>query len=266
MTSPITSGPCSTWTPIWCCDLLDTAAVTGTALQAATEVLWALSGRQFDACTVELWPCRRSCLDDGVFSGWNQWTGGTWTYPQPALIRGQWFNLTCGSCFGECSCAFLSRVELPMPILSVDEVKLDGQTLTAGTDYRLDDSKYLTRLGDIWPWCNDLSQLEGDGTWSVTVTIGKAVPAMGQMAVGELACEFAKACVGDDACRLPKTVQQLTRQGVSLTFIDPNQLFENGLTGLYFSDLFINAVNPDRRRAPARVYNLDEPSPERLGS
>jgi hypothetical protein len=51
-----------------------------------------------------------------------------------------------------------------------------------------------------------------------------------------------------------------------MTFIDPNQLFENGQTGLYFSDLFIRSVNPDGRRAPARVYNLDEPNPERLGS
>jgi hypothetical protein len=202
--------------------------------------------------------------------GWNQWTGGvggTWTYPQPALIRGMWFNLTCGTCAGECSCTMLSRIELPMPIINVIEVRMDGVALIPDVDYRLDDGKYLTRLGgELWPWCNDLTQLEGEGTWSVTVTLGKDVPVMGQMAVGELACEFAKACVNDNSCKLPATVQQLTRQGVSLTFIDPNQLFENGLTGLYFSDLFIRSVNPDGRRAPARVYNLDQPDPERLGS
>jgi hypothetical protein len=260
------SGPCSTWTPIWCCDLLDTAAVTGTALQAATEVLWALSGRQFDSCNVEIWPCRRECMTD-LPGGWNSWTGGTWTYPQPALIAGTWFNLTCGSCVGECSCTALSQVELPMPVLNVIEVRMDGVALIPNVDYRLDDGRFLTRLGgEDWPWCNDLSQLEGEGTWSVTLTIGKDVPVMGQMAVGELACEFAKACLGDDECRLPKTVQQLTRQGVSLTFIDPNQLFENGLTGLYFADLFINAVNPKRNMAPAKVYNLDEPGAPRLGS
>jgi hypothetical protein len=154
-----------------------------------------------------------------------------------------------------------------MPIINVIEVRMDGEALIPDVDYRLDNGKYLTRLGgELWPWCNDLSQLEGEGTWSVTVTLGKDVPVMGQMAVGELACEFAKACVGDDSCKLPATVQQLTRQGVSMTFIDPNQLFENGQTGLYFSDLFIRSVNPDGRRAPARVYNLDEPNPERLGS
>jgi hypothetical protein len=263
-----TSGPCSTWTPVWCCDLLDTAAVTGTALQAATEVLWALSGRQFDACNIEIWPCRRECFSDAPF-GWNEWTGGigSWSYPQPALIRGLWYNITCGSCMGSCSCTPLSQVKLPIPIINVIEVRLDGEALVPNVDYRLDDGQFLTRLGgEDWPWCNDLSQTEGVGTWSVTVAVGKDVPTMGQMAVGELACEFAKACVNDETCKLPATVQQLTRQGVSLTFIDPNQLFENGMTGLYFSDLFIRSVNPDGRRAPARVYNLDEPAPNRLGS
>jgi hypothetical protein len=263
-----TSGPCTTWTPIWCCDLLDSAAVTGTALQAATEVLYALSGRQFDACTIELWPCRRNCFGDNWAFGnsWYEWSGGL-TYPQPALVGGAWFNITCGSCLGECSCTFLSQVKLPVPVISIDEVRLDGEVLVPNVDYRLDDGQFLTRLGgNQWPFCNDMSQTSGVGTWSVIATYGKTVPTLGQMAVGELACEFAKACTGNDDCRLPKPVQQLTRQGVSMSFLDPNEVFANGRVGLYFSDLFISTVNPKALPQPSRVYNLDEPSHHRLGS
>lgn len=268
MTSPRTSGPCLTsWDYEWCCDLLDTGAVTGVPLQAASEVLYALSGRRFDVCQLELWPCRRSCYGAIWPFGntWAQWGGGL--YPQPALIGGQWFNLTCGQCLDDCSCTPLSRFKLPEPIIDIVEVRVDNQVLVAGTDYRLDDGRFVTRLGgESWPICNDLTQVTGTGTWSVTVRYGEEPPPLSRMAVGELACEFAKACNGDDTCRLPKPVQQLTRQGVSMTFIDPNEYFKNGVVGLYFADLFINTYNPYRRQSRSKVYNIDEPEFPRLGS
>jgi hypothetical protein len=260
-----TSGPCENWTPIWCCDLLDMSAVTGTALQAATEVLFALSGFQFNSCPIELWPCRQSCYGgDWPFSGWGEWGS---TYPQPAMVNGSWMNLTCGQCLDPCSCTVLSQISLPGPIIEIIEVRVDDVVLVPNVDYRLDNGHFLTRLGGLsWPTCNDLSQTAGEGTWSVTISYGKEVPILGQYAVGELACEFAKACVGDDTCQLPKPVQQLSRQGVSMTFLDPNELFADGRVGLYFSDLFIGTFNPGKRRGRSRVYDIDKMEPRRLGS
>jgi hypothetical protein len=145
------------------------------------------------------------------------------------------------------------------------EVRVNNIVLTPDVDYRLDNYNLLTRLGGAeWPLCNDLSQTAGDGTWSVTVRVGEQVPQLAKMAVGELACEFAKACLGEE-CRLPQTLSSLARQGISMTFIDPNALFQNGRTGLYFSDLFIATYNPQRRLSRSKVYDIDSPESWQLG-
>lgn len=266
MTSPRTSGPCAVWDPIWVCDALaDIGAVTGTAVEVATEILYGLSGRRFDVCQIELWPCKRDCLGDvWPYIPFLPEVGGT--YPRPALIGGAWFNLTCGSCMDQCACSPLSQVKLPGPVIRIVEVRVDNEILTQDVDYRLDDGVILTRLNDAsWPLCNDFAQVTGTGTWSVTIEYGEEVPTSGRVAVGELACEIAKALIGTE-CQLPRAVQQLTRQGISMTFMDPNSIFEQGITGLYFSDLFINTYNPKHKPSRSRVYNIDEPDPHRLGT
>lgn len=252
-------GPCGTWTPIFECALpTGASAVTGVAVQAATEVLWGLSGRQFGLCTVTLRPCRRECYGEVWPPGWGQY-GQAAGYPQPALVAGQWFNLGCGGCAGDCSCSVVSEVVLPGPVHDVLEVKVDGVALVKNVDYRVDDFRLLVRLGGkTWPTCNDLTRADTQmGTWSVTLRAGQDVPAMGQLAVGELATEFTHLLLCNDKCRLPKSVQSLARQGVNVTFLDPSTVFQNGRTGLYLSDLFINTVNPSGRRGRARAYDID---------
>lgn len=254
-TAGLLGGPCTTWDPptAWCCNLTGaSAAVTGDALQAATEVLYNLSGQRFGLCEQTLRPCRRDCDDGWVGSG---------SYPQPALINGQWFNLVCGSCGDNCSCAFLSEALLPGPVYDITTVKVDGVEL-APDDYRLDDFHILVRLGgEAWPWCNNLTLDDSEvGTWSVTARFGEPVPALGALAVGELACELAKLLACDSSCRLPAPLQSLNRQGISLTFIDPNEVFTDGRTGLYAPDLFIQTYNPHGLRGRARSYGLDSPT------
>jgi hypothetical protein len=67
-----------------------------------------------------------------------------------------------------------------------------------------------------------------------------------------LACELVKAHLGVD-CALPARVQTLTRQGMSMAILDPQEFLAFGRTGLYEVDLAIAAVNPHglRRRATA---------------
>lgn len=253
-------GLCGSWDVTWTCPLpTGSEAVSGIAVQMASEVLYGLTGRQFGLCTVTLRPCRRDCHGDE----WPLLIGEYGTegdYPRPALYAGEWYNITCGSCSSGCSCTSVSEVALPGPVASVTEVRVDGVVLTKNVDYRLDDYRLLVRLGGAtWPLCNDINLANTEvGTWSVTFEQGTPVPQLGTVAVGVLATEFAKALLCDDTCGLPKPVQSLTRQGVSITFLDPNEVFADRRTGLYLPDLFISTVNPHNLASRSQVYDIDD--------
>lgn len=269
MTTPTPSqGPCLTWDPIWCCDLTGaSAALTGSALAIATEVLYHLSGQRFDICEFTVRPCRRECANGwlGGFGGyglgnWWEWGG---LYPRPYLFGGAWYNLTCGSCAGECSCTMLEEAWLPSPVASIVSVKLDGASLPASA-YRVDDYRKLVRVdGGTWPICQDLSKPDtATNTWSVTLTVGESVPQVGRWAVGELACELIKSCTGQ-ACFLPTNATQITRQGITIDFPTFSELLVSGSLGLRWCDIFIATYNPNRLRAAPMVWDVDRDSNRR---
>lgn len=259
MTSPGTPpGLCAPWDPIWPCALpTSTYEVTGTAVQMASEILWGLTARRFGLCEVTLRPCRRDCFTGALD------TGG---YPSPALVDGRWYNIACGDCTSSCSCTRVSEVILPGPVHDIVNVKINGVTLVPSVDYRLDDFRILVRLGGSqWPLCNDLNLTDDQsGTWSVTLNQGEEVPTLGRVAVGTLGLELAKSLVCDSTCMLPKPVQSLSRQGINITFLDPNEIFATGRTGLYVPDLFISTYNPNNLRRPSRVYDIDRLSDRRV--
>lgn len=265
------AGVCEIWDPILTCELpTGSEAVSGTAMEIATQVLHAMSARQFGLCEMTIRPCRRDCWGGSWPFGsgyWYQWSGGD-RWPYPALIGGLWYNLACGGCGDNCSCSIVHEVALPGPIYDITQVKVDGVPLTPGTDYRLDNSRLLVRLGgEAWPLCNDLNLADTEeGTWSVTFRTGRPVPTLGRTAAGVLGVEFAKMLLCDDDCALPLNVTQLSRQGVDITLLDPQEIFENRRTGLYLPDLFINTYNPNGRQMRARVYDIDAPYPRRTGT
>lgn len=257
-------SPCADWPVRWNCDVsTESPTATGKAVTAASYILWALTGRQFGTCTVTLRPCRRECYDS---SWWNNfgmpWTtawdyvGSTWP----------WFPAGCGGCRGSCSCTEISEVVLPNPVQSITTVKLDGAVAPTGS-YRLDNNRLLVRTdGQRWPRCNDLTKDDTQvGTWSVTASYGQPVPAMGEIAMGALACELLKAMRGED-CTLPAGVTNLTRQGVSIEIPDIGSIFEHGRTGLFTVDMFIIAANPNKIMQRARVYSPDRIPHRRAGS
>lgn len=259
--------PCEAWPVRWCtdCDISTTSpVVTGFAVDAATQILWGLSGRQFGLCTVtNLRPCRRTCPDLVGYP-----TIDEWGYPQPLLMAGQWFNVTCGGCAGECSCTEVSEFVLPGPVHNIVEIKIDGVVLPTGS-YRVDNRRLVVRTdGGIWPLCNDLSESDGVGTWLVTVRLGIEPPSpLADLAIGELAYEIIKACTNQSGCRLPtRFMTSLARQGVSMTFPDPTAMLENGLLGLDFCDLFLRTVNPDHLTSPSAIFSPDVPSVRRAGT
>lgn len=259
------AGPCQPWTPIWCQQLpISTAPVSGSALQVATEILWAMSGRQFDECTLTLRPCQKDCFG-GTWPYYDRWNEFGTGWPYPYNYNGQWFNLGCGGCPGDCSCTVLYEAALPQPIESIVQIKIDGAVMPTGSYTVYDYRKLIRTDGHPWPLCNDLNKPDTQpGTWSVTAVFGTTVPAAGQLAVGELAREIALACVGDNRCALPKPVQNLVRQGVSMTFLDPTQVFAAGKVGLFFSDLFISAFNPGGIAARAQAIDVQQSYPRRV--
>ena len=133
--------------------------------------------------------------------------------------------------------------------------------------YRLDDGIILVRTdgGECFPRCQNLDADDTeDNTWSVTVQPGEAVPYIGSIAAGKLACEFAKLCVGDADCALPEQLISLSRNGVEVQVADPNLFLENGLTGIQEVDLFIRSVNPNKLMNRPRIYSPDIRQPRQV--
>jgi hypothetical protein len=257
-----TATPCDPW-PYECADFPTGAsqALIDQSVAAATEALWARTKRRFGLCSMKLRPCGRDCFDSWPWiprRGWYNVGGYSWPWPQPALIGGKWFNITCGSCSSGCSCSRVEEVVLPYPVADVTEVKVDGVVMHPDR-YRIDDWRLLVRLdGEAWPRCNDLN-LDDDqiGTWSVTARYGTEVPQLGKLAVGELATEIARSCMGGSGCKLPaSTVKQVTRQGVTKVFFDAESAYAGGSLGLRWSDMFIKTFNPTNTGV-AMIYDID---------
>lgn len=254
-------GPCTPWTPTWTCDIdqiTGAAAVTGVALQVASEVLYHLTAQRFDECSVAIRPCRQECTNAYITSSW--WQYGA--YPRPYWWNGVWYNLTCASACpsNSCSCVSIDEVVLPGPI-NVTQVKVDGVILTENVNYRVDDYRKVVRIdGVLWPFCQDLSKADTEvGTWSITTTFGEPVPAIGRLAVGELGLEIVKYLTCADDCALPKGTVDVSRQGVSMTIANISEVLKNGFIQLYWCDLFINTANPNHLRARSAIIDLDSP-------
>lgn len=248
-------GPCTSWELDLSCCLVsggfpDPCLGDGTSVDqsiidamtlAASQFMWAATGRQFGCCTVNLRPtCNSQCPCDGplIDSGF----GFPWT---PRLLdSGEWTNVTCGN---PCNCVEMCTVPLPYPVCSVDEVVIDGVILD-DTEYTVTNfNKLIRKRSDgCWPKCNDLSLSDTElGTWRITVTYGKPVPQLVLLAANEFACQLIKKCVGRP-CDLPQRIQSVNRQGMSATFLDPMEFMREGLTGIFLVDLAIKTYNPHR--------------------
>lgn len=253
-------GPCHNYEYVTFCPIpIEAAAVSGYALGAASEIVYYASGQRFDSCQVTIRPCRKECYGDA----WPRLAGGWWEYgsgPYPALINGLWYNIACGTCGTSCSCSIVSETILPGPVQEISQVTVDGEVLVEGTDYRLDDYRKLVRLGGVlWPLCNDLNKgITEVGTWSVTAIYGEPLPNLGKLAVGQLFCNILADLLNED-CALPANVIDITRQGLSFSFQDVQDLVDSGFTGLKYVDAFIQRYNPNKLMARARLYDVDGP-------
>jgi hypothetical protein len=259
---PTEDGPC-----VWPVDIScfpDFASlpllIQTNATAWATYILWALTGRRFGSCPVTVRPCGPDCQGPGgylTFPVTAAANGGGMPWMIPWIDAGIWRN--CG-CAGGCTCSATCEVRLVGPVISIEEVVIDGLVLDPSA-YRLDWVKTLPTLvrtdGGCWPKCQDMDVATTEiGSFSITYQKGITVPVSGRLAAGRLAWEFAKACQGQE-CALPQQLSSLTRNGVSVEVVSPTDFLDSGLTGIADVDLWIRAVNPARKAQVSRVYSSD---------
>ena len=262
---PLPSTPCGWDVDTSCCPDWDT--YSDSLQQAGAEygamIMWATTGRRFGLCERTVRPC------GGYTSAWNLGGGsfyseGAWV---PYIFNGVWRNCSgCGnSGFGCCTCAPACEVWLPGPVHSIPAtgVSQDGEIVPVDA-WRVDEAQWLVRTdGDCWPLCQDFNLDEGAGVFTVTYFKGLEVPGVLLRAAGELACEYAKSCLGAP-CQLPQRMTSLSRQGVSVSLVDVDLMLRNGLTGLTTVDQVIRSFNPYGLTSKMRVSSPDYPSYPRI--
>lgn len=249
--------PCEPWTTPEevraCCSGLRIDFDLTPIINYVSAVLFRLSGRQWNGgCEKTIYPCRGSncgCCE----APWGTYSWQYPSYPVPSGDGSGWYNI--GRCAKRCE---LDRVKLAGPISSITEVVVDGVTLEPDVDYRVQAYRWLVRLGGAkWPCTNDLSGEPGDpGVWTVTYIAGKPAPADARYVASIYACEMAKARCGADNC-LPARVKNISRQDVDIAFADPMEFIENGKTGIYEVDQWLQSVNPHKIQRRGRVYRPD---------
>lgn len=229
------------------------------AVDLATEILFNLSGRRWPGtATSTIRPCSKTIADAYADSAYGE------ALPfYPVRSGGVWYNSvtnTSCACFtsSECGCTDIPQLTLGRWwVQSITEVKIDGVVLDPSA-YRLDQSRKLVRVdGGTWPCCQNLLLADTEeGTFSVTFVSGKTPPPGAIVAAQKLACEIAKAYDGQD-CELPERITSITREGVTMALIDPQEFIAEGRTGIYTVDLWLHSVNPNRIMKRGSVWSPD---------
>lgn len=224
---------CEPWTIAWPCDISGyEESLIALAQEAAQALLWSLSGRRYGICsTTESYRlnCASPCNPYGDAFG----PGVEWR-----LDGGLSRRLCC-------------RIHLAQrPVRSIDEVVVLGDLLDPA-EYALE-RDVLFRIGSCWP----CEQACDEPPVQVSYSYGIDVPALGVLAMGEMACEFLRGWTGAD-CRLPSNVTSITRQGVTLDLGDVDTLFRAGRVGMPISDAFLRSVNPNSLQSASQVYSPD---------
>lgn len=248
MVCPMTTTTPGTWPVDWSRlpEITDTnRSQIQAAANAATGVLWALTGRRFGLEAVEARPCphnRPSGIPLTPGPGW-----------QPTLDSGAVRNApTCV----RTTCDRDGAVVLPCPVHRVTGFTVDGDDVAL--DSLVVDGDRVWRWGrEPWP-SQDLSRHSGEpGTWAIRYLRGTPPPAGAAQAAAALAKEFHAAATGGQ-CQLPRRTTSVQRQGVSVNMVDPTEIYESGATGLTDVDLWIRAANPHRQTQPAVVWSPDQ--------
>lgn len=227
----------------------------------ATDILFGLSGSRFNTKVETIRPhhlaaCR--CTGNGWINGYS----------------GYGMDIPWSRQFPEgygCMCAWSGEYVLPGQS-TVDpasiSVQVDGVTLipqgSPGEQWHLFGGRRLVRVIDPvsnailgWPCCQVLGRPLGQqGTWGITYTTGTPVPPAGVTACYELAVEVARFWAGRTNA-LPQRVAHVARQGVTVDLANTIAVMDDGKTGFWPADMWLERVNPYRLRRRSTVTSVD---------
>lgn len=218
------------------------------AAKAASNLLWAMSGRKYSGVTTvtERYVCATLSYRYGPSVRNNK----------AELVLGDVYNIPYSDMDSYTAVTTdglspQSRIRLRgRPVSKIHTIRnRNGAVVDPTSYYLVDHSTIQATAGSRWTPCDI----------EVTYTYGIEPPTMGKMAARTLAMEFCKLWNGDDDCILPQRVTSVSRQGVSYTILDSQDFIAELRTGLYAVDLFLKSVNPDGARAKARVFTPDVP-------
>ncbi len=265
MAAPPT-GPCELWvTPEEleeCPERLPQGYTQDDLLVAATlasQNLYRFSGRQYGGqCTDHVRPCV------GINTATNGQIILTWLVPRgfpyptlPVHTTDGWQNIGCSGAGCWVPCVFL-----PGPVSDITEVRVDGQVLTKGTDYKVSGYSQLCRTdGQLWPIGQDMTkELTEDGTFYVEWTRGKPIDIVQKRMAREYALQriIHLLCTKMATCDVSNEgVVTLSADGVSAAFDSFTELAAAGKTGIKLVDEWLGSVNPYGRKRRAIVGRAD---------
>ena len=208
-------------------------------VEAATQVLWELSGKRYSGLRTVTETYAQLRPHEVPIDR-----------PTPVLREGRIYNEVGGAC-GVCmGCTHLVKLR-GAPAIELETVRTPTKTIPL-RDVALLDYSWVSLSGaslGCWGTCEDLT---------ITYSYGAKPPALARLAVTELANQFIWYLTDDQRCTLPaRVINSVSRQGISWTLLDPQDFLQDGRTGLYQVDLFLKAVNPEKRRMRARVFSPD---------
>lgn len=227
--------PQTLWPITWPIDITeeDPAHVEAAEL-FASQSMHALTARRIGYVPVTVMPCTGKCShprDENPF--------------HPVLTdMGRMANCFCSS---GCSCETGPRVYLDSPVGAIINVTVDGVAVPPA-EYHLEGNWLVRTGGKGWPSCS------GE-RFTVTYSNGYNVDALGKIAAGHLAVEYLNLQKGSKKCRLPDSIQSISRAGVSMQF--ESGMFPGGVTGMAEVDTYLMLHNPYALKVTPTIHSVD---------
>lgn len=174
-------------------------------------------------------------------------------------LRPQSLLPTCCCRLG-CGCGRSAQALLPLPVVTIASVKVDGALLDAADWTLYNDNRLVRNDHGSFPCCQRL-ELDPDadiGTFEIAGTFGEEPDEMALLADQEIACEIVKAFESPASCSLPKHAQSFTRQQLSVNFSNPTTEYVQGFIGLPLTGMWLASLDAAARRRPGRAVDLAE--------
>lgn len=99
----------------------------------------------------------------------------------------------------------------------------------------------------------------GQTVYRITYRTASTVTAAARQALLDYAYQLFLAFQGSDECALPDRTTSVTREGVGIELMTPQDYLDKGRTGLPQVDEWLAQANPKRALRPSAVYTPDSP-------